>query len=407
MKIIYGRLVDAVSDAPIEDGMLAVEGDKIAYAGARGGFPVPKGAEIYEIENGTILPGFIDAHAHLSGGESVHKSGGTPYDLLLTTVRDLSDLVDAGFTGVRDMSAFGRPLRDAIQKGNVRGPRIMVGGKVLSISSGHCDYDPSLSVEESNLKSLVSYMMDGPEACLRGVRQQFREGAEFIKICATGGVSSAIDDINDQEFSEEELKVIVGEAKRHNTYVAAHCTGTAGTKAALRAGIGCVEHGVMLDEECCAIMKENNVPLVTTLSVALGLPDMLGLPDYMMEKARKIAGHSMRSFQMAREYGIAVALGTDYSNSRNTPFAEIGKEFYSLTRCGYSPMEAIKAGTLNGAKLMKRADKIGTLEKGKLADAVLVAGDPLTDIKVLAHAKNVKLVLIGGAVQKDTTGGKQ
>ena len=321
MKILYGRLIDSISDFPTEDGMVAVEGEQIAYAGARGCFPVPEGAEVYEIQNGTILPGFIDAHAHLVGSESVHKSGDTPYDLLLTTVRDLRDLVDAGFTGVRDMSAFGRPLKDAIKKGNIKGPRIMVGGKVLSISSGHCDFDTSLSVEESNAKSLISHMMDGPEACLRGVREQFREGAEFIKICATGGVSSAIDDFNDQEFSEEELKVIIGEARRHNTYVTAHCTGTAGTKAALKAGIGCVEHGVMLDEECCRIMKENGVPLVTTLAVALGLSDMKGLPDYMMEKAKKIRGCSMNSFRLAHDYGLTVALGTDYSNSPNTPFS--------------------------------------------------------------------------------------
>ncbi len=406
MKILYGRLIDSVSDAPIESGMLAIDGDTIAYAGVRGGFPVPEDAEIWEIENGTILPGFIDAHAHFAGSESVNKSGDTPYDLLLTAACDLSDLVDAGFTGAREMSAFGRPLRDAVNKGSLKGPRIMVGGKVLSISSGHCDFEPNLSIEESNEKSIISYIMDGPEACLRGVREQFRAGAEFIKICATGGVSSAIDDYNDQEFSEEELTVIIGEAKRHNTYVAAHCTGTAGTKAALKAGIGCVEHGVMLDEECCEIMRQNGVPLVTTLSVSLGLSDMKGLPEFMMEKARGIRGCSMRSFQLAHEYGIMVALGTDYSNSPNTPFSEIGKEFYSLTRCGYTPMEAIKAGTINGATLMKRADKVGTLEKGKLADVVLVAGDPISDIKLLADSKNVKLVFIGGKIQKDTTGGR-
>jgi imidazolonepropionase-like amidohydrolase len=247
-------------------------------------------------------------------------------------------------------------------------------------------------------------MMDGPEECYRGVRRQFREGAEFIKICATGGVSSAIDDYNDQEFSEEELKVIVGEAKRHNTYVTAHCTGTAGTKAALRAGIGCVEHGVMLDEECCQIMKERNVPLVTTLSVALGLSDMQGLPPHMMRKAQGVREAAMRSFRMAHEYGITVALGTDYSNSPNTPFSEIGREFYSLTRCGYSPMEAIRAGTVNGAKLMRREKDIGTVEAGKLADLVLVEGNPLNDIQVLAHAGNVQLVLIGGKIQKELGG---
>lgn len=401
MKVLYGRIIDSVSEEARENGMVVADGEKIVYVGERGGYPVPDDAECYETENGTVMAGFIDAHAHLTGSESVNRSGDTPYDLLLTTVKDLSELVDAGITGVRDMSRFGRPLKDAIEKGNIKGPRIMVGGRVMSISSGHCDFDPSMSIEEYNRTDLTGYLVDGPQDCYRGVRQQFREGAEFIKICATGGVSSAIDDFNDIEFSEEELKVIVEEAARHNTYVTAHCTGTAGTKAALKAGIGCVEHGVMLDEECVRIMKERNVPLVTTLSVSLGICDMQGLPEHMMKKAAKLRGCSMRSFELAHQYGIRVALGTDYSNSKNTPFRQIGKEFYSLTRCGYSSMEAIKAGTINGAYLMKAEDKFGSVEVGKLADLVLVKGNPLEDIKLLADSANVDLVLIGGEVRKN------
>ena len=402
--VLLGRIIDSVQDEAIENGAVAVEDERIVYAGPREGAPAWEDAEVFTCADATIMAGFIDAHAHLTGAESVHRSGDTPYDLLLTAVRDLSDLVDAGVTGVRDMSAFGRALRDAIAKGNIKGPRIMVGGRVLSISSGHCDFDVTKPVAWCNEEDLTGYMMDGPEDCYKGVRRQFREGAEFIKICATGGVSSAVDDVNDQEFSEEELKVIIGEAKRHNTYVTAHCTGTAGTKAALKAGIGCVEHGVMLDEECCRIMKERNIPLVTTLSVALGLSDMKDLPPHIMRKAQGVKEAAMRSFRLAHEYGITVALGTDYSNSPNTPYSEIGREFYSLTRCGYTPMEAIQAGTVNGAKLMRRDHEIGTVEAGKLADLVLVQGNPLEDIRILAHADSVQMVLIGGKIQKKADG---
>ena len=399
-KVLLGRIIDSVRDGALEGGAVVVAGERIVYAGPRDQAPIPADAQILTCENATVMPGFIDAHIHLVGSESVHKTGGTPYDLLLTTVKDLSDLVDAGVTGVRDMSAFGRALRDAVAAGNIKGPRIMVGGRVLSMSSGHCDFDVTKSVSRCNEEDLTGFMMDGPEDCYKGVRRQFREGAEFIKICATGGVSSAIDDYNDQEFSPEELKIIIEETHRHNTYVTAHCTGTAGTKAALRAGIDCVEHGVMLDEECVQIMQKNAVPLVTTLSVALGLADMKNLPPHMMRKARGVKEAAMRSFQLAREYGLTVALGTDYSNSPNTPFSEIGREFYSLTRCGYTPMEAIRAGTVNGARLMKRAHELGTVEAGKLADLVLVQGNPLEDILVLAKADNVKMVLIGGKEQK-------
>ncbi len=399
--ILYGRVIDAVADEAIENGMVVVEGEKIIYTGARGGYQ-PDGTEtVYEPENGTIMPGFIDAHAHLNGTESVHRSGDTPYELLLTTVRDLKDLVDAGVTGVREMSAFGGALKKAIEAGNITGPRIMPGGRVMSISSGHCDFDPTLTPQETNRRDLTGCLVDGPEDCYRMTRQQFREGAEFIKICATGGVSSAVDDFNDIEFSPEEIKVIVEEAARHNTYVTAHCTGTEGTKAAIRNGVKCIEHGVLLDEECVQMMAEKNIPLVTTLSVSLGLADMTGLPDYMMRKAKKLGDASKHSFALAHQYGIRVALGTDYSNSPNTPFKEIGKEFYSLTRCGYSNMEAIKAGTINGAYLMKSADKFGSLEAGKLADLVIVNGNPLEDIKLLADADNIGLVMIGGDVKKN------
>lgn len=401
MKILYGRVIDAVSDTAIENGMVVIDEDRIVYAGERGGYPVSEEAEIYETENGTIMPGFIDAHIHLSGSESIHRTGNSPYELLLTSVRDLRDLVDAGITGVRDMSAFGEPLRKAIEAGNIVGPRIMPGGRVMSISSGHCDFDPLLDKKYINRTDLTGCLVDGPQECYQMTRQQFREGARFIKICATGGVSSAIDDFNDIEFSPEEIKVIVEEAARHNTYVTAHCTGTEGTKEAIKNGVRCIEHGVILDEECVQLMAEKDIPLVTTLSVSLGIADMKGLPDYMMKKAAKLGNASKHSFELAHQYGIRVALGTDYSNSKNTPFRHIGKEFYSLTRCGYSNMEAIKAGTINGAYLMKSDHEFGTVEAGKLADLVIVKGNPLEDIMLLADAENIALVMIGGEIKKN------
>ena len=364
---ILGRVIDSISDEALENGMVLVENDRITYVGEQKEALISKEMERIDAKGGTIMPGFIDAHIHLSGTESVHFVDSSPFACLLTAVKDLSDLVDAGVTGVRDMSLFGKHLKEAVECGNIKGPRIMPGGRVLSVSAGHCDFDTNRTVEEANKNDLTGYLVDGVEECLKGVRQQFRDGAEFIKICATGGVSSAVDNVNDVQFSVEELKVMIEEAARHGTYVTAHCTGTAGTLQALKAGIGCVEHGVMLDEECIEIMKEKNIPLVTTLSVALGIADMKNLPDFMMKKAVSVKESAMHSFQMAHEAGIRVALGTDYSNSRNTPFKQIGKEFYSLTRCGYTPMEAIKAGTINGAYLMRKDREIGSLEVGKLA----------------------------------------
>lgn len=398
---ILGRVIDAVSDDALEHGMVLVENERITYVGEENPGLLTDDMEKIHLNNGTIMPGFIDAHIHLSGEGSKNTSGTSHFDMLLTVVKDLSELVDAGVTGVRDMSLFGKPLKNAIECGNIKGPRITPGGRVLSVSAGHCDFNTDITIEEANKKDLTGYIMDGVDGCLKGVRQQFRDGAEFIKICATGGVSSAVDNVNDIQFSNEELKVIIEEAKRHGTYVTAHCTGTAGTLQALKAGVGGIEHGVMLDEECIEIMKERDIPLVTTLSVALGLADMKNLPEFMMKKAVSVKESAMNSFRMAHEAGIRVALGTDYSNSPNTPFAQIGKEFYSLTRCGYTPMEAIKAGTINGAHLMRKEKEIGSLEVGKLADLVIVDGNPLEDILVLADAQHIKMVMIGGKIVKD------
>lgn len=401
MKVFLGRVIDGVSPEPVERGMVVTEQERIVYVGPEDGYPVCGDAEVFETADGTILPGFIDAHIHLTGSESIHRSGREPYDLLLTSVRDLQDLVSSGITGVRDMSAFGRPLMTAVECGNIVGPRIMPGGKVMSITSGHADDDPTMTPEEQNRRDLSGFLVDGPESCYRAARIQFREGAQFLKICATGGVSSALDDYNDIEFSEEEMRVFVEEARRHNTYVTAHCTGAEGLKQAVRCGIGCIEHGVMLDEEGARLMAEKKIPLVTTLSVALGLQEMQGLPAHMQRKAAGVAEAAKNAFALAHAYGIRVALGTDYSNSPNTPFAEIGREFYSLTRCGYTPMEAIQAGTINGAALMKREKETGSLETGKLADIVLVKGNPLDDICLLAHAENICVVMKNGKIWKN------
>ena len=156
--VIYARVINSVSDEPIENGMVEIEDDHIVYVGEKREC-TDSDAQIFDLEGKTVMPGFIDAHAHLCGSESIHKTGDTPYDLLLTTVRDLKDLVDAGVTGVRDMSAFGASLKRAIEAGLIKGPRIMPGGRVMSISSGHCDMNPMLSPEESNQRDLIGWWM--------------------------------------------------------------------------------------------------------------------------------------------------------------------------------------------------------------------------------------------------------
>ena len=401
---LRGRIIDAVSPAPIEDGLVLIQDTKLAYVGPYDAAKVPAGVEVMSVENGTILPGFIDCHAHLTGHNDAgsFSSGALFGDQLLGAAYQCGLLLDAGFTGIRDMSVAGCYLSRAVERGVLRGPKIMPGGQVISNTSGHLDTDISKTKEEMNRDNPIGMLVDGPIDAMLGVRKQFRMGAKFIKICATGGVSSPTDRVDDVAFSDEEFKAIVEEAKRHHTYVCAHCTGNEGAYKALQHGVTCIEHGVFLTQREIDLMKEMDATLVTTLSVSLGVANIPGLPDWMAEKARNCANANKNTIRMAREAGIRIALGTDYSNCRNSPYLELGKEFEAMTRAGMTPMEAIKAGTINAAYLMMTDHETGSLEEGKLADVVLVDGNPLDDIWVLTHANHVKAVFMNGKMEKNT-----
>ena len=401
--LLVGRVIDAVSDTAIEDGAVLIEGERIAYSGPRSGCPATD-APVIEAGSGAIMPGFIDVHAHLTGEEDAGDfvNGQLFGDRLIGAVSQVGMLLDAGFTGLRDMSYAGVFLARGTERGAIRGPRIVPGGRLLGITSGHVDYQfANLSKDDANRYDDLAVLVDGPDECTRAVREQFRIGAKFIKICATGGVSSPTDRVDDVQFSPEELKAIVDEARRHHSYVTAHCTGYEGAYQALLAGVECIEHGVMLTQREIDLMAEKNVPLVSTLCVSLGVANMEGLPSWMHEKAVACADNNRKTIEMARKAGIRIALGTDFSNSPNTPYSQNGREFEAMVRGGLTPMESIKAGTINAAHVMRMEDQIGSLEAGKLADVVIVDANPLEDIFCLTDAEHVKLVLKGGKVEKD------
>lgn len=286
IHILTGRLINGIDDVPIENGLVAFEGNRILYAGEKDGY-APSGDEIrHSAGDGTILPGFIDCHAHLTGEEDAGSfcNGKLFGDQLLGAAWQLKLLLEAGFTGLRDMSEAGLYLSRAVERGVLEGPRIVPGGKVLGITSGHIDLGPERSKAEYNAADHLSYLMDGPEECLRGVREQFRHGAKFIKICATGGVSSPTDRLDDVQFSPEELRTIVQEAERHHTYVTAHCTGYEGAYQAILAGVRCIEHGVALTQREIDLMAAKDIPLVTTLWISLHVAELPGFPDWMVKK---------------------------------------------------------------------------------------------------------------------------
>lgn len=390
--ILKGTIIDGIHETPISDGVVAIEGNTLAYVGTAEGFVIPAGVPV--CTGKTILPGFIDCHIHLTGEEDA-CDGAAFGDTLLAAAYQAGLLIDSGFTSVRDMSEQGTYLARAQKKGLVRSPRIMPGGKCLSVTAGHGDDGHGMTKEEINQKAHTCVLCDGPAECLQAVRQQFRKGAEFIKIFATGGVSSPTDSVDDVQFSFEELQAIVAEAKRHHTYVAAHCTGNEGAYQALMAGVECIEHGVMLTQREIDLMAEKNIPLVSTLFVSELCANLNG-PKWFMEKAAKCYAANVNTIAMARKAGIRIALGTDFSNSKNTAYNQEGREFEAMVRAGMTPWEAIQAGTINAAHVLRKADKLGSLEAGKLADVVLADGDPLENIGVLADAKYITAVFQDG-----------
>ncbi len=403
ITVIKGRLINGVEDQAIENGLLAFEENRILFAGEEKDYTIPTEAQILSAGNGTILPGFIDCHAHLTGNQDAGDwaNGNLFGDQLLGAAYQLSLLLEAGFTGIRDMSEAGFYLSRAVSRGILKGPRIMPGGKVLGITSGHVDFDPSVTMQHFNENDHLSYLMDGVDECIKGVRNQFRQGAKFIKICATGGVSSPTDRVDDVQFSPEELKAIVDEAKRHHTYVCAHCTGYEGAYQSILAGVECIEHGVMLTQREIDLMAEKDLTLVTTLWISLNVANLPGFPSWMREKTMLCADANRKTIEMARKAGIRIALGTDFSNSSNTPYLKLGREFEAMVEAGMTEMEAIKAGTANAAYLMKM-DDLGTLEAGKIADITVTKGNPLEDISCLADAANISLVIADGHIVKNT-----
>lgn len=404
--IINGPILDVCSGEIIQNGSVVVEAERIRFAGnaesVLAHIDIDQ-AETITVNHGIIMPGLIDCHAHLTGNhgnDTFHSASN--FDRILEAAHQIGTLLDAGFTTVQDMSLFGPYLKRAVNKGILRGPKLIPGGRIISPTGGHADTYPNLPWDFVNSCHEMNYMADGVSGCLRAVREQFRQGAEYIKLCATGGVSSACDKLTDIQFSPEEMRAIVDEAARHGTYVIAHASGAAGTYQALQAGVSRIEHGDDLDDRCIDFMVKNNIPLVTTLFVSELCATPGIFPDYMLEKGRDCMEMQRNSIRRAFNAGVTVALGTDFGDSQYTPYSRNGMEFESIVRAGFSNLDAIRMGTINAAIATKKQHEIGTLEAGKAADIIVVDGNPLDDISVLADQDHIKFVMKNGFIEKQS-----
>jgi len=400
-----GTLIDGTGGAPIKNAVILVQGGRITAAGTN--VTVPSGATVIDLSGETVLPGFIDAHVHLAGrtigdGDWQHsRLTEMPSQLALLGAAHAQQTLEAGFTTVRVVgsAAFGDvALRNAISAGWIPGPRIVAAGISFGIRGGHCDETNGLQPEALGYEAGVAEgVADGVEEVRNAVRYAVKYGADVIKICATGGVLSLTDSVGVQQYTEEEMRAIVETATQLDRRVAAHAHGTAGIKAAVRAGVTSIEHGSILDAEAVSLMKQHGTWLVPTLLAGFTVESLATagrLPPPIAAKALAIAPRQHASFKLAVDGGVRIALGTDAGVMRHGTNA---REFGLMVRYGMTPMQAIVAGTSNGATLLGLEAEVGTVAAGKRADIVAVRGDPIQSIAVLEH---VEFVMKDGVVFK-------
>lgn len=396
------RLIDG-KGALIAPAIVLIEGERIAQVGAN--VQKPEGAKVIDLGGATLLPGIIDLHTHLCGKYGVHWEDEliktTPAFSALWGARNARVTLEAGFTTARDMGTawpyVDIELRNAIDSGAVPGPRMFVAGAYVSSTGGAGD--ASQFSEYVQVPS-VDNLADSPEEVVKQVRKNFKHGADFIKLLATGAVLSKGQSPDAQQFSDEEIRAAVTEANRWSRQVAVHAHGIGGIKTSIRAGVRTIDHGSYLDDEAVGMLKASNrqtfyVPTLYTNTVIARQGREAGIPESEIQRSAMIKDIADGGFKRALAAGIPIGFGTD---SAVIPHGENAFEFLERARLGEKPMAAIVSATSLNAEIMGWSDRVGTVEPGKLADLIAVAGDPLADIKELTK---VGFVMKGGVIFKD------
>ncbi|PYV60236.1 MAG: Xaa-Pro dipeptidase [Acidobacteria bacterium] len=394
-----GKLLDVKSGKVQTNQVVVIEGDKIVSVGPASEIKPSPNDTLIDLSNATVLPGLIDAHTHLTfnpqfGYDTLAIS--VPREALIGA-HNARLTLEAGFTTVRNVGASGYSdvaLRDAINAGDVPGPRMLVSGPALSITGGHCDND--LLPYEYHATS--DGAADGIEQVQHKTREIIKYGADLIKVCATGGVLSKGDDPNASQYTFEEMKAIVADAHRLGRKVAAHAHGAQGVSWASEAGVDSVEHGHLMNDAAIAMLKKNGTYLVPTLYLMDWQREhaaQANLPEHAKRKMEMVSAVGKQNGKKAFEAGVKIGLGTD---AAVYPHGLNAHELAVYVSLGMSPLQAIQSATINDADLLGWSDKIGTLEAGKWADLIAIDGDPLQDVTILEH---VKFVMKGGDVVKN------
>ena len=400
-----GRLLDVKSGTWRERVSIVVENGVVKSVG-----PMTPAPGNVDLSRHACLPGLIDMHVHLTSETQPvvdsyrDRLSSDPQDLAYRSVKYAQRTLMAGFTTVRDLGAsdgLNVSLKRAIAAGEIPGPRMFTAGKSIATTGGHADPTNNLShflSEKVGTPGPEEGVIDSPEEGRQAVRQRYKEGADLIKITATGGVLSQAANGQNSQYTEDELKAIVGTARDYGFRVAAHAHGAEGMKRALRAGVDSIEHGTLMDDETIALFKKTGHWYVPTISAGRYVADKAKDPNYysalVRPKAAAIGPQLQATFARAHKAGVKIAFGTD---AGVFPHGENAREFGYMVEAGMTPLEAIRAATVHAAALLDQPGRLGSVEPGYAADIVAVEGDPLRDVKLL---EQVKFVMKDGVVYK-------
>lgn len=402
--IVGARVVDGRGRDPVDDVAIHVVDGRIAHLG-----DAPAGAETLDAEGLTITPGLIDAHVHFGLSSDIEPSLRRELsvaELAADMFNHCGATLDAGFTTVRDTGGIDGGLARVVDKGKVRGPRILQCGPIQCQTGGHghfaAEWESTADWYDHSIPGLraPSLLSDGPAEMRKNVRETFRRGADFIKMCVTGGVVSTHDKLTDTQFTVEEIAVAVEEAAARGTYVTVHAHNNAGIRNAVGAGVKCVEHGSEIDEETAALMAQHDVAHVPTLAVVHALLEdasEAGLPAGIRDRVGPALDGQIAGLRASRAAGVRVGSGSDLIGPEQRLR---GKELTFRSEVE-TPMLALESATRVNAEILGLAGETGTIEVGKLADLTGWATDPLTDPKVFGDPDQVGLVVKGGTVVKD------
>lgn len=403
-KLIYcGTLIDGVSNAARTQVTVVVEKNKIT-AVQNGYIPPQSNDEMIDLKSKTVLPGLIDLHVHIENETSrdqiQKRMSMSSADIAYEAQKHAMTTLMAGFTTVRDMGGSGVniALRNAINKGLVVGCRIFTSGKTIATTGGHGDPTNGWRPDVTFPDNVDDGVVNSPEEARRAVRQRYKDGADWIKITATGGVLSIAKNGKAPQFMQDEVDAVVQTANDYGFRVAAHAHGAEGMKRALRAGVTTIEHGTFMDDEAIKIFIQKGTYYVPTIIAGKSTADSAKIPGYyhplVVPKALETGTYIQKTFEKAYKAGVKVAFGTDAGVFKHGLNA---KEFQYMTEAGMPIMEALKSATMVAAEVLEMKDQLGSIEVGKLADIIATDANPLTDVKTLM---NVTFVMKEGVVYK-------